>query len=187
MIRCFLAVCVAMMFAAFPMQGQGTLVILLDVYQNPAQEDPELTEQMIGHAQQLVTTHDGEVFSHFCDPFNSDFQALGREGIVAQLDSVSAGKISTPQMQSNWQLMGRDVIESLIQKEERLGLGTAAIHLITASDNSEDFESNLVEPLAHVFNFFDETGAFSEDFRVTIHSYSSGQSSPTVTQITSLK
>ena len=90
-------------------------------------------------------------------------------------------------MQSNWQLMGRDVIESLIQKEERLGLGAAAIHLITASYNSEDFESNLVEPLAHVFNFFDETGAFSEDFRVTIHSYSSGQSSPTVTQITSLK
>ena len=187
MIRYLLAASILTTFVTLPMNGQGTMVILLDVYQNPAQEDPELTEQMIGLTQQLVTAHDGEVFTHFCDPFNSDYHAIGREGVIQQLDSIISGKIPLPQLQSNWQQMGRDVIERLIQKEERLGLETAEIHLITASSNSKDFESNLVEPLAHVFNFFDATGAFSDDFKVSVHSFSSGQSSPTITQITSLK
>lgn len=187
MIRYLLAASILMTFVTLPLHGQGTMVVLLDVYQNPSEKNTDLTEQMVGRTQQLVTAHEGEVFTHFCDPFNSDYHAIGREGVAQQLDSIISGKIPPPQLQANWQQMGLDVIERLIQKEEQLGLETAQIHLITASSNSKDFESNLVKPLAHVFNFFDATGAFSEDFKVTIHSYSSGQSSPTITQITSLK
>ena len=187
MMRYLFATGILMAFTIFPSHGQGTLVILLDVFQNPTEEDDALAAQMIEEVQQIVGAHNGSVFSHYCDPFNSDYQAIGREGVMEQLDSVSSGKISPPQMQTNWQQMGLGVIETLIKQEKRLDMGAVTIHLMTASNNSSDFESNLVSPFAHVFNFLDNTGAFSPNFSVYRHFYSSDPTSPKVDQITSLK
>lgn len=187
MIRYLLAASILVTFVTFPMHGQGTLVILLDSYQNPTEHDPALDQRMLAQTQQIVVAHNDPVFSHYCDPFNSDYHAVGQEGVIEQLDSVSSGEIPAPQMQTNWQQMGYGIIEKLIKQEKRLDMSTVAIHLITASDNMSDFELNFVSPFAHVFNLLDDNGNLSQSFSVTIHSHSSDWTSPKVTQITALK
>ena len=187
MIRYLLAASILTTFVTLPMNGQGTMVILLDVYQNPSEEDPSLTEQMILQAERLVESHRGSVYSHFCDPYHSNHYSYGRQDVLSHLDSISSQKIPMPQRRSNWQHMAKPVIETLIEQERHLDTDTIAVHLITCDDSFSRFESNLVSTLAHVFNFTDDTGEFSRRLSVVINSYSSGQTSPMVTQITSLK
>lgn len=185
MIRYLLAATVVMASTPFQMQGQGTMVILVDTYQDQSNFIEGMTEQITMDAKALLNNHQGSSIGHFCHSNSPDYFAIGHERIVEQLDSVARGQIAEPPTRFNWN--NQSITRQLMNFEFAIDFHAVELHLFTVNQHVGSFRKGFLDKFAHVFDLFSESGELIPSVQVTLHSYTSANSIPEVTTITSVR
>ena len=185
MIRHLFAATVLMALATLPGQGQGTLVVLLDTYQDQASYRTDMPEQMAMDVKGLLNEHQGSTISHVCHSYSPDYYAIGHERVVEQLDSVALGQISESPTRFNWN--NQSITRQLMNFESAVDFQEVNLHLFTANQHIGSFTKDFLFKFAHVFDLLGELGELNPTIQVTLHSYSSENKIPEVATITSLR
>lgn len=164
--------------------AQSTLIVITDLYQDALSYNPDLTERVVQDVKELITAHNGSVFSFYCDD-SGNHHASGQQNVVAHLDSIQNSLIAPPIARTSWNIEGLDLVRDLIQQE--VGFDILTLCLFTIGDRDPNYQSEFLFPFAHVINRVDATGEIDPRLTVQVHSNFSLETNPTLTTITTLR
>lgn len=170
--------------AWYSVSAQSTLVVITDLYQDALSYDSDISDRVISDITELVTSHDGPVFSFYCDDSGSHY-AFRKQNVLAHLDSITNKAISPPIESTSWNVEGISLVRKLIKLDA--SFDSLTLCLFTTGELEPDFQSEFLFPLSHVINRIDQTGQIDSRLSVQVHSYGSLDTDRTTTTITNLR